>query len=120
MVHVILKIRHELLGGHVHATFWMGKIDRTLAKNGDLVFTPEEWTAFLSADLWHTLEETDDTMTMTDVPLPAAEPDDARWYVVHGHTVGERHVHTVLAGRVWGHGNHDGIATTEKIEDTAP
>jgi hypothetical protein len=39
-----IRIRYAVLGGHVHTSWWSGKTrDTTHGKNGELVFTLDEW-----------------------------------------------------------------------------
>lgn len=42
------KIKHQLLGGHVHVNVWSSEFgpETTRGHNGRLVFRPEEWDAF--------------------------------------------------------------------------
>ena len=41
------RFRWQLLGGHVHVRVFSGKnLNGALGKNGDLVFTEDEWPAF--------------------------------------------------------------------------
>lgn len=43
------RLRYWLAGGHVHVRVFSGKArNMTHGKNGDLVFTFEEWPIFLS------------------------------------------------------------------------
>jgi len=43
---VILKIRNKRVDNHVHAVFFMGDVEHSLANLGTLIFTVEEWEVF--------------------------------------------------------------------------
>jgi hypothetical protein len=41
------RIQYKIMGGHVHASFFSGTARDTVhGKNGDLVFTLDEWETF--------------------------------------------------------------------------
>ena len=43
---MILKVKAEKRGGHVHTLFYSGPDEEHLTHNGRLVFTLEEWLMF--------------------------------------------------------------------------
>lgn len=43
---MIFKLKHKLLGGHVHVQFFSGKNLHSLALNGKIIFGEDEWPMF--------------------------------------------------------------------------
>ncbi len=43
---MIFKLKHKLLGGHVHVQVFSGKNEHSLGLNGNLTFREEEWNLF--------------------------------------------------------------------------
>lgn len=47
---MVIRIRYEVRGGHVHCRMFTAKArDLTFAKNGELVFSVEEWASVRAA-----------------------------------------------------------------------
>lgn len=46
---MFIKVRHELVGGHVHVGVWMGRHANAIGKCGTLTFRAEEWDALETA-----------------------------------------------------------------------
>ena len=88
---MILKIRNKRVGNHVHAVFFMGDVEHSLANLGTLIFTLEEWHVFYnkleSGTTWTMLDDDkntklvleDDTKRWTELAKRRKPLDDSRF-----------------------------------------